>query len=450
MATIDRLHKFFVDRDDALPADIEVRLQGATLTLECGIQAACSATGQAALLTAVNLLTRIYRAPVTVHMSLQSASTRLVIPPAQGTLCEVLSALSPLARVDTSRASACVFLQLETGSSTLGFTHDGWIVRVGPSQSPNNKAGVEHCALVGVLGGALLVSEAFLQFADVVPEAGRRDIEISLWRPDLPATHGDAQGPRPTYLPSELWILGLGHIGQGALWAFSMLPYERPHDAVLTLHDNDVVSFENLRTQVLTTERDVGHRKTHVAARFLQERGLSCRIIDRWFDHTLRVQNDEPTLAICAFDGGGPRHLLDGAGFQRILVCGVGGTSGDFDHISMTAIPASRTAAQLWPPPTASSGSAEALASTRTFYRQVLSQHKCGHIELAGHSIAVPFVGAIAGALAVTDFVRLAMQAPVLSRLELRLDNPSSRIVAPLVPHMIRPRWQSTPSACAP
>ena len=95
------------------------------------------------------------------------------------------------------------------------------------------------CHAVGAdVAAAIAVSEAFFFVRGRTPIAGRRKVGLSLWRPasrDWLSSHGEE--PVLKYLPSSLWLIGLGHLGQAYLWALNLLPYPRPTGAALVLQD---------------------------------------------------------------------------------------------------------------------------------------------------------------------------------------------------------------------
>lgn len=69
--------------------------------------------------------------------------------------------------------------------------------------------------LAGVVAGALAVSEVF-QHALGSNTAACRDTGLSLWCPNLPWQSSEAVGPALQRLPTGVWLLGLGHLGQQA------------------------------------------------------------------------------------------------------------------------------------------------------------------------------------------------------------------------------------------
>ena len=71
-------------------------------------------------------------------------------------------------------------------------------------------------------------------------------------------------GPVLRYLPTRLWLIGLGHLGQAYLFALGLLPYERPSDLHLLLQDDDIVTPSTESTSILTDAAIIG-KKTCIA-----------------------------------------------------------------------------------------------------------------------------------------------------------------------------------------
>ncbi len=161
------------------------------------------------------------------------------------------------------------------------------------------------------------------------------------------------------------------------------------------LNDFDRVVPANLDTGLLNRPGDEGRFKTSVAAGWLEGLGFRPRLIERPFDADTRHHPGDPSLALCGFDGTGPRRALDGTGFAKVIECGLGGTADDFDVIDFHTLgPPSPPAAELWPPGPAAAAVSEEAVLENPVYRGVRDHWACGHMELAGVSVAVPFVGA--------------------------------------------------------
>ena len=173
------------------------------------------------------------------------------------------------------QGSVLLFGDAPETAGALRVTFDGWVAMTGPASRTARLPERPHCSLAGVLAAALGVSELFLSFADVSLEATRRTVALSLWRPDLDHSHPDAIGPVAEWLPSQAWVLGLGHLGNAYLWALATLPYEPANAARIFLNDFDKVEIENVETGLLFTHADLKRTKARTCAAWLERRGFS-------------------------------------------------------------------------------------------------------------------------------------------------------------------------------
>lgn len=64
-----------------------------------------------------------------------------------------------------------------------------------------------------------------------------------------------------TYLPSRLWHIGLGHLGQAYLWGLGLLPYRNPAEVALVLQSIDVVTDSTESTSILSDSTIVGKKR---------------------------------------------------------------------------------------------------------------------------------------------------------------------------------------------
>jgi hypothetical protein len=336
-------------------------------------------------------------------------------------------------------AKKVIFGTRPDAADGLQATFDGWAVAVAPANQQLRLAERDGCVLAGVTAGALVVSELFLTFGRVVPEATYRAVGLSLWRPDLAFNDAGATGPELEFLPAEFWSLGLGHLGQGYLWSLGFLPFADPPGVNLILNDFDRIVTANVETGMLTHARNVGALKTRVAAGWLRRRGFDPKLVERRFDAQYRRHDDEPRLALCGFDGPGPRDCLDITGFERVVECGLGDRFDNFHSMLMHTLPiAGTTAQELWPAATpALPGGprfAETLARKNRIYRAYDEKHVCGAVEIAGKGVAVPFVGAVAGSLVVAETLRMLHGGESFESIDLRLASPDT-LIARHAPH---------------
>ena len=320
---------------------------------------------------------------------------------------------------------AVVFGNAEATDRALRVTFDGWMAKVGPAAGIERLQEREYCSLSGILAASLAISELFLQCAEVSIAAGRRTFALSLWRPELPISDPEALGVPVQFLPRQLWTLGLGHLGNAYLWSLATLPYLDPGEVEIFLNDYDKIEGDNVETSLLLSEGDIGKYKTRACAAWLKKRGFETRLVERPFDSNFRRRDDEPGVALCGFDSNPARRDLAGAQFLRIVESGLGETANNFDTISLHTLPNPRPAVELWPdlPPDEDSRRREhqeRMARENNAYLHI-NHDECGRFQLAGKSIAVPFVGAAAAALVVAETIRLFHRGPVYTDIKLAL-----------------------------
>lgn len=434
---LSRISKLLVDSDEISVGEAQARREQFAVTLRCGPDIRQSRTLQVAVLTAASIATRCFPGAVNVVLDKAGTGSNIVLTPLiQGSFAEALAELvgaQNLRLYDGSESTGRVLLfgDVPPQPNALRVTFDGWIAQVGPSTTSGRLAERPYCALAGVLAGALSLSEVFLSFAELNIAATRRTTGLSLWRPDLPHTHPGAQGPQVEALPRELWILGLGHLGNAYLWSIAALPYPEPQAVEIYLNDFDKVEAENFETGLIFSPDDEGHLKTRVCSGWLEARGFRTRLLERPFDSDFRrrrvAPQIEPPLALCGFDSNPARRMLPGADFARVIDSGLGGTKHNFETISFHTLPNARTAEGLWPDFSAEQQEAQRLEIERIAQEnpgyERLGEDVCGRAELAGKSVAVPFVGVTAATLVIAEALRLLHDGPAYSDIKLSLSD---------------------------
>jgi hypothetical protein len=430
---LSRISKVFVDRDQITTEDALARRKLFKIALRCGPDVAQSRTLQLAVLTAANTANRCFPGAVKIVLEPGLEESRLLLWPSLGQTFG--QALIRLVGTDAliSRhhfepdGPVLLFGDAPATPGALRVTFDGWISKVGPAVSVAPLPQREYCSLSGVLAGALAVAELFFSFAELSIEATRRIVGLSLWRPDLNIDDPAALGIQIEFLPRKLWALGLGHLGNAYLWALATLPYSDPEAVEIFLNDFDRIEPENADTSLLFDSDHAGSYKTRVCCRWLEERGFGTRLIERPFDSTFRRRKNEPGLALCGFDSNDVRRELAPAGFLRVMESGLGGTADNFDTISFHALPNPRSVEELWPVSTSEEKAKQAqhlerMARDNPAY-SLLDNNDCGRADLAGKSVAVPFVGAAAAAIVMAEAVRLLHGGPAYTDIKLALSD---------------------------
>jgi hypothetical protein len=434
---LSRISKFFVDRDQTTADEALARRRDFGVTLVCGADVSCSYVLQLAVMTAVSLVNRCFPGAVRIVLDQKLAESPLLVWPTVGvTFGETLTRLAGArVLVDPEGLSAggrtIVFGDATAPVGALRVTFDGWVAKTGPAATVERMPEREYCSLAGVLAAALAVAELFFSFAEINIEASRRPVALSLWRPDLDADDPAALGIPVQFLPRDLWVLGLGHLGNAYLWSITTLPYANPAGVELFLDDFDRVVTENSDTGMLFTSAHLGQYKTRVCAAWLEERGFRTRLVERALDEHFRCRIDEPRLALCGFDSNPARRHLATANFLRVVESGLGGTAQNFDTISMHTWPNPRSAEELWSDVAEADREGEHAHRTQVANENAaylaLGVDECGRFDLAGQSVAVPFVGAAASTLVVAEVLRLLHGGSSYATFKLGLAAPGGR-----------------------
>jgi hypothetical protein len=434
---LSRISKLFLDRDET-PGDIVLaRRQKHSVVLRCGTDLRASYTLQLAVLTAANIANRCFPGAVTIALEQDVLEAPLLLWPSLGQTfgqalrCYVRQEALIDPNVNSQGNRVVIFGNAPPTSGALRVTFDGWIAKAGPATAVERLPEREYCSLSGILAAAFAISELFLSFAEITVEAGRRPIALSLWRPDLDVSDPAALGIPVEFLPRDLWLLGLGHLGNAYLWSLATLPYPESAAPQVFLNDFDKVESENVETGLIFNANDIHSYKTRTCSAWLERRGFQTAIVERRFDSQFRCREDEPRLALCGFDSNPARRDLVTARFLRVVESGLGGTADNFDTISLHGLPNPRKAEQLWPDLTAEEIAMqeklrERLARENPAYR-ALGHDECGRSQLAGKSVAVPFVGAAAATLVLSEVIRLLHGGPAYTDMKLALSAPGGR-----------------------
>jgi hypothetical protein len=376
------------------------------LAVMVGPEVRRSATHQAALLTIVNTARRSLLGGVEVQGDLD-VPLRV---PQPGATC-LADAVRQLGGMPTRRphptAPAIVIGTARAAEREFAIrpTFHGWaggVVPLGTQPLPE-----EHeFTPSGILAGALAVAEVFQHLRRSNPAAGRRELGLSLWRPEEPWRSPAGSGPLIDRYPSEAWVIGLGNLGQAYLWVLGLLPYARPADVHLMLQDFDSIAVSNDSTSLLTQCALVGAKKARAMALWAEQRGFRASLMERRFAGNFRIGPDEPAVALCGVDNALARAALEDVGFSRIIEAGLGNGTREFLALRVHTFPASRPARTLW----TSTATTEAASLDQPAYRALAHAgvDRCGLTQLAGRTVGAPFVGAVAATLVIAELIRLA------------------------------------------
>ena len=410
MVTPDQLHRTVkLELDEGRAATVEQAEQLAgtyRLQIHVGADSADSPTLQAALLTAVNAGTRALLGGVHVSGDLNwtistgwytGTTAWEAIEQLGGTIVEHLVDDHPTAMIGT--------VDQLVGSVAMQVTWEGWAGGIVPA-GPGRLAETIENPLAGIAAGAIAVSEAFAHVRGTVT-AGRQPTGISLWRPDQPWLDPNAAGPALRYLPTRLWLGGLGHLGQAYLWAIGFLPYQRRSEVLLVLQDFDQIVEANRSTGLLVHQATPeGLLKTRMAAAAMEALGFTTRLVERAFDATTRPGPGEPTWMLAGFDNPTARACL--GSFDLAVDLGLGSAADDFLGIHVHTFPAAGEPADVFAAAHAPVEDAEPAA-----WAVAAAKDRCGVLQLQGAAVGAAFVGVFGAAFGLAEVLRGLAGAPI-------------------------------------
>jgi hypothetical protein len=406
--SLHRLVKLAIDSGAAATiAEAEAMFREYRVQFRLHADDAASPSHQAALLTGVMLAKRVFLGGVEVVGELDFPLKLPVFP--DTTLLEAVTRLGASAGADSGELPT-ISIGGPVAERVNGFhvrtVFGGWRGGIVPGHSAASIQEDGVMPLAPMLSASLAVNEAYLHLSHRAPAAGRRSVGMSLWDP-AERDWFDAGGePELRFLPSHLWLIGLGHLGQAYLWALGLLPYGRPGGLSLILQDFDKFTPSSTSTCILSDFAQVGEMKTRALASWAKQRGFQAAIYERPFDASFRRRDDEPAVALCGIDNGHGRRALDQVGFDMIVEAGLGRGHGDFRRIRMHTLPGLKAASELWQ---VSATPSEEVRS-RTAYQDLLKAgalDQCGVTTLAGKAVGAPFVGAVAACLVVSEVLRI-------------------------------------------
>lgn len=422
--SMHRLAKMALDTGEVSSPEEALKLfSGYRLRIHLGDWWANTLAGQACFLTALNTAVRAFLGGVEVVGDL---TPTLRVPlfdgrEARGVVEELGGVVSSGTPCDVPTLVLGDGMLSSTSSFCVRLSWDAWCASVSPIAAGEHLAGRVDNPLAGVAAAALGVNEAFLHIRGDLPEAGHRAVGLSLWNPlAIGDCHAEEhKGPALAYLPTALWLVGLGHLGQAYAWTAGMLPYpkdQRPH---LVLQDFDRVAPSNLSTCLLVRTGDLGQRKTRLVAERLEASGFTTDIVERRIAANHCVLNGEPTTALFGVDNVDARRDLESATFALVVEAGLGSGYRDFRNIRTHTFPGQRKPSEIW----TADATVQRAVELNSVYRRLADERndECGMTQLASRAVATPFVGALAATLVLAEVIRPLHGGGVHSTLDLQL-----------------------------
>jgi hypothetical protein len=405
---LHRTAKYFMDNGRAhTHEDAMALLNRFGLTVIVGQEIACSVNQQAALLTLINVARRTLLGGIDV-----------VGLPDAPSLSPLMHGRSLGQAVREYGGHIAVEARSEWPSAVIGdaarpsgkmpcwrLTWGGWRGGVVPIRDDRRLQEENAMALAPLLAAAACAAEAFAYHAGDHPMAGRRTSGLSLWRPGADWLMDDPTEPALAFLPSRLWIIGLGNLGQAFAWTLASLPYADRHEVQLILQDFDRIGASNESTSLLSCAADIERRKARVVGEWLEARGFDVYLNERRFGAWTRRAESEPSVALCGIDNALGRAALEKPGFGLVVEAGLGAGAEAFRSLSVHTFPASRSAEEIW---SLQVGQANESVDHMPAYQDLKRKgmDSCGLAQLASRTVGVPFVGLFAACLAISELLR--------------------------------------------
>lgn len=406
--SLHRTAKYFMDNGRAETHDEAMTLLAQFgLTIYVGKEITHSIHHQNALLTLVNMTVRTLLGGVDVVGLPDTQSLTLLAP--ERSLKQAVIELGGRVASEVNPSWPSAVLGSVVGPPAKlpcwRITWNGWRGGVIPSREDKRLQEDEAIAIAPLLAAATCAAEAFAYHAGDHSMAGRRSLGLSLWNPGADWRVDDATESALCFLPSRLWMIGLGNLGQAYAWLLASLPYEDRGLVELILNDFDCIAASNESTSILSRKMDIKRRKTRVVAEWLEERGFTTFLEERRFGEWIKRAPDEPGVALCGVDNALARVALEKPGFGLVIEAGLGGGPEAFRSISLHTFPASRSAEEIW---SRQVGQGEPNVEAMPAYQKLKSQglDSCGLTQLASRTVGVPFVGVIAACLVFAELLR--------------------------------------------
>ncbi len=406
--TLHRTAKIFMDSGRAETLDEAMALLTKFgLTISVGDEIACSVHHQTALLTLVNVARRTLLGGIAVHglPDCESLTPLAPSPKLIDAVRKLGGIITPDVRADWPVALIGGADRRQHATPCWRVTWQGWKGGVVPAAHQIRLDEADAIPLAPALAAGVCAAEVFSYYAADHAMAGRRAAGLSLWQLGHDWLAPDETENAVPYLPSRLWLIGLGNLGQAFAWLLATLPYADRSKVQLVLQDFDRIAPSNDSTSLLSFLRDVGRRKARVVAAWLDTIGFDTFVEERRYSASTRRQEDEPGVALCGVDNANARANLEAAGFVLVVEAGLGAGPEAFRSIALHTFPASRRADEIWPP--LDTAQAENYENMPAYKR--LKEHgmdACGLAQLASRTVGVPFVGLIAGCLVIAELLR--------------------------------------------
>lgn len=386
----DRVAKFFADSGTAKTFAEADRLLD-TFAVTVHVENAAMRYDQVLLYTFVNIAHRCFRGGIRVIGDTHAINQIRGIPgETVGDACRYLGASEKNQEFEETPIVAINATYSPSKNTVFYPVYGHWWAGVYRNAPVQKMPGGE---LGAVLAAGLTASALFTYFERNRAAHCVRPHYLSLWNDE--ARFGfaplESDGPPVHFLPAELWLLGLGHLGQAYAWLLGVLPYPEQHDGRIVVQDDQRLQAENYATSVLFFRGQCDQFKTDTVKKWLGNCGFDVFRIERRLGPQFHRETEDPAICLAGLDRPEPRRWLEQAGFDMICDGGIGATARSSRAIRINTLPGPDPAIKLWPDIPAGNlpkGSAYEELSR-------IGVDNCGIAQVAGRAVAIPFVGSV-------------------------------------------------------
>lgn len=230
-------------------------------------------------------------------------------------------------------------------------------------------------------------------------------------------------GPQKIHMPRNVWNLGLGHLGQAYLWTLGLMSIDQPSKVLFLLQDDDIVGEENIGSQVLCSNSDIGFPKTRACLHFLESLDFKTQIIEKRF---LPGNSEENWIKSFPFllngvDNTETRKSINKNNLKLFLDGATNGSSTLFDSFTLKNVTRiEKEPSVVWPNE----------ESNRPLHKNLYDRYdkvnKCGIITNIG--VSVPFVGLFGSVFIISELLRALNQGNIYSTVSFLMRDLSSII----------------------
>lgn len=243
-------------------SDFEKLLEGLVIGIAFD-NSACSNEGRASLDLLVRLLARLYPAICFIPRGVEASALSKELR----SLARSINGHITIARASPARLTHCLIVGCEPAAVTCPTFYlgsEGWMAKFSTMQ-PMGSHDTQNPFGAGA-AACIAASNLFRHVFSAQIPGTTLDSQISFSMFDY-GSSTDANPALEKVVLEDVTLLGLGAIGNGALWALGRTP---DLEGDLLVVDHEAVDEGNLQRYVLASEKDIDRDKVKLASRNLQ------------------------------------------------------------------------------------------------------------------------------------------------------------------------------------